>query len=192
MTRRVAPAHTALAFAGRLPKSSASEPRQQRTSCIRAKPGRRRVLRAESPSGFRSSSGATPTVATVVLPENLKVSRVHASLELRGDELYVRDARSGERHGGERADRSRPRPGCRSVVGDVPREFAISDWLFTVACVQPPQALTVAASSFGNETGRRVLGLHATIASDALADTGMAFPAMPSLGAPPTAPQPDQ
>ena len=133
--------------------------------------------------------GRDPTVATVVLPDNLKVSRVHASLELRGEDLYVRDARSvnGTVVNGQMIP---PETWVPLGRGDVPREFAISDWLFTVACVQPPQALTVAASSFGNETGRRVLGLHATIASDALADTGMAFPAMPSLGAPPTAPSP--
>ena len=117
--------------------------------------------------------GRDPTVATVVLPDNLKVSRVHASLELRGDELYVRDARSvnGTVVGG------RPIPTETWVPlgrGDVPREFVISDWLFTVVCVQAPQAVTVADNSFGNEQGHRVLGLHATIASAALADTGRA------------------
>jgi predicted component of type VI protein secretion system len=132
--------------------------------------------------------GRDPTVATVVLPDNLKVSRVHASLELRGDELYVRDARSvnGTVVGGQPIP---PETWVPLGRGDVPREFAISDWLFTVVCVQPPQAVTVADNSFGNEAGHRVLGLHATIATAALADTG---PAQFGHDGRPLAPEPDR
>jgi hypothetical protein len=37
--------------------------------------------------------------------------------------------------------------------GDVPRELSSSDWVFTVVCVRPRQAVTVALRSFGDERG---------------------------------------
>ncbi len=125
--------------------------------------------------------GRDPAVVTVVLPDQLKVSRVHASLELRGDELYVRDARSvnGTVVGGQLIP---PETWVPLGRGDVAREFSISDWVFTVRCVQPRKAVTVALKSFGDEGGHPVLGLHATIASAALASTEAAGAAsMPNM-----------
>jgi len=109
--------------------------------------------------------GRDPKVSACILEDDLKVSRVHAGVDLRGNELFVRDGGSanGTFVNGQRlSDRW-------VSLGPASQEYEIriGNWVIR-AMVSAPRAVMPGQTSFGAEKGAAVANFNETMGVDGI------------------------